>query len=546
MAFRTWKLEGRPADHPARTAMKTAKRMLRSAQRQLNAVARLERLEAIMDAAETDQRLLYKLIAKESKNSNSMPDVMEFNGVRVPKDQQGVAFANYFGHLATPKDEPHYRQDYKEYVNLKYDLICTRNIKETEKHIPEMTPSNVSDIIATMKNNKAADIRGIAAEHLKLAHPDAHKVIAILLNRILEEGRLPAQLKHGLITPVYKQKKSAKNPDNYRRITVVPMLGKLIEKIIIKPTKPILAKRLSKLQRGFCDNSSSINTALLLSEAISEAQDTNVPLFVAYLDATKAFDVVWHKSMLCTIHSLGITGDLWKVYNDMYKQLTSQVKCNGVLSPVLEETQGVRQGGIPSTELFKARGDGLLQTLSRSRLGFEVGTIDVSAPTCADDISLIGRDPVALQAMLNLAIHDAHRERYEFSATKSKVMVINSKTKSPLWESLSLWEIDGRKLEVSDQETHLGIQRLNNGKATKSVEHNIQKARRASYALVGVGMHGVNGLHVRVNLHLWNCYVMPRLTYGLEVLALTETNINDLDAYQRQTFRRLLHLPPGT
>ena len=108
-------------------------------------------------------------------------------------------------------------------------------------------------------------------------------------------------------------------------------------------------------------------------EAISEAQDTNVPLFVAYLDATKAFDVVWHKSMLCTIHSLGITGDRWKVYNDMYKQLTSQVKCNGVLSPILEETQGVRQGGIPSTELFKARGDGLLQTISRSRLGFESG-----------------------------------------------------------------------------------------------------------------------------------------------------------------------------
>jgi hypothetical protein len=409
-----------------------------------------------------------------------------------------------------------------------------------------VTLQTTIDIITTLKNCKAQDIHGLMAEHLKLAHPTVHHLITILLNRILQESVLPDPLRHGLVTPVYKQKKSAKNPDNYRRITVVPIIGKLIEKLLVKPTKPLLSERISGLQRGFCDNSSSINTALLLSEAISEAKDRNIPLYVAFLDATKAFDVVWHKSLLCKIHSLGVDGDLWAMYNNMYKQLSSQVKCHGVLSRSFMEKQGVRQGGIPSTELFKARGDDLLQTISRSCLGFTVGTIDVAAPTCADDIALISDNPITLQALLNLAVYDAHNERYEYSATKSKIMVVNNNTKSRSWTSASPWELDGRILEVTEQETHLGIQRTSNGRAQKSVESNIQRARRASYALVGIGLHGINGLHIRVNLQLWNCYILPRLVYGLEVLPPSDPGNGDLDAYQRQTLRKLLHLPQGT
>ena len=49
----------------------------------------------------------------------------------------------------------------------------------------------------------------------------------------------------------------------------------------------------------------------------------------------------------------------------------------------------MRQGGIPSTELFKVRGDSLLNRLEQSQLGFAIGTIDVGVPTCADDMTLL-------------------------------------------------------------------------------------------------------------------------------------------------------------
>jgi hypothetical protein len=545
-AFKVWKVEGRPTDSSSWAGMKEAKRQLRAAQRQIEAKARIQRQNAIMEAAESDHRLLHKLVAKECKVRDSSPEIMDFDGELVHKDQLVHAWADYFEKLATPSDKPHYRQDYKSFINLKYAHIQDNSNSDQNRLIPLVTPDTVSDVIASLKNNKAADIHGLTAEHLKLGHPYTHQLITVLIKRILAEDVWPDQLKHGLITPVYKQKKSMKLPDNYRRITVVPMLGKILEKIIVKPTKNILVTKLSNLQRGFCDSSSSINTALLISEAIAEAKDSNIPLYIAFLDASKAFDVVWHRSMLCRIHDLGITNDLWDTYNNLYMDVTSQVKHEGYLSRSISESQGVRQGGIPSTELFKARGDALLKMISTSNLGFTVGSIDVSAPTCADDMVLIGQDPVALQSLLHIATFDACRERYEFSSTKTKVMVVNSRVKTNTWDTLSLWEMNGRVLDVTNMETHLGIERMDNGRATKAVECNIQKARRASYSLLGAGMYGINGLHVRVNLRLWNCYVLPRLTYGLEVLPLTDTDIADLDSFQRQTFKRFLHLPPGT
>jgi hypothetical protein len=526
--------------------MLDAKRTLRRAQRLLHARQREKKLGDIMTAAEEeDTQRLFRLIATERSCTSATPEGMVFDNVTISKENLVQAWAEYFESLATPADKSHYLQEYKDYVDLKFDLLCCNDSRHRDT-LYGVDGSQLTKIIGSLKNNKAPDKFGITAEHLKYAHPEVNNLIVTLLNRIIEEESIPPQLRHGVITPVYKQKKSPKVPDNYRRITVVPMISKLLEKVMVQPTKEILATRLSKLQRGFCDAASSANTAFILTESISEALDARSPLFVAFLDATKAFDVVWHKSMLCKLHDLGVNGKLWSMYVDMYKALSSQVKCNGELSLPFEEKQGVRQGGIPSTELFKARMDNLLKNLTKYQLGFQIGSINTAAPTCADDVALVASSPSSLQALINIAEHDASCERYEFSVAKTKIMVMNACVPQTVWDDLNLWHLNERNLSASEQETHLGVERIPNGRAVKAVEHNIQRARRAAYALMGAGMHGVNGLHIRLNLKLWNCYVLPRLLYGLEVLPMTQSGLDQVDAYQRQTMRRLLHVPQGT
>ena len=77
---------------------------------------------------------------------------------------------------------------------------------------------------------------------------------------------------------------------------------------------------------------------------------------------------------------------------------------------------------------------------------------------------------------------------------------------------------------------------------------NIQKARRAGFSLMGAGVYGLNGLHIRTNLQIFNSYQMSRLlhVYGLEVLPLLKGDKENLDLYHRTTLRYLQHQPPGT
>lgn len=104
----------------------------------------------------------------------------------------------------------------------------------------------------------------------------------------------------------------------------------------------------------------------------------------------------------------------------------------------------------------------------------------------------------------------------------------------------------GKALDVSHEETHLGLVRTPDGKVNATVSQNITKARRAVYAMMGSGLHGLNGLHPKASTKLWNIYILPRLTYGLESLQLTAGNIEELERFQRKTMRRIQHLPDGT
>ena len=163
--------------------------------------------------------------------------------------------------------------------------------------------------------------------------------------------------------------------------------------------------------------------------------------------------------MLFSLHQHGITGNLWLLYQDMYLGMTSRVKWDNDLSDQFIEGQGVRQGGIPSTELFKSRGNKLLDNLENSGLGYRIGLTSVAAPACADDVIMISGKSIDLQAMLDIAAHDASCERYQFSSTKTKIMVLNNRRPSKTWASGDWWRMAGKQIDVSSQEKHLGLMR---------------------------------------------------------------------------------------
>ena len=521
---------------PEHQRMKTTKKLLRSAQRKLAAQKRHKEHEEIMQAQAYDKVTFYKLVQKQrggarQQQTVSFPD---------PNAPQIEGWADYFQELATPVDEPRYSKEFKSSSEVQHLLLKGLN-KETGNQFPQVTPLTVQEHITSLKNGKACDVFGISAEHVKYASPMVATVLSCIINLCLERGQLVPQFKTGVITPVPKKGKPPKNPDSYRRITVNSILGKVLEKELLVHTKKVLNPQQHGLQFGFTEKCSSTNCALMLTEAIAEAQDNKQTLYITFMDAKKAFDVVWHDSLLVSLHNSRITGNVWSIYDDMYSGMCSRVKVGSELSRVVKEGQGIRQGGQSSTDLFKCRSNKMLQRITELPDSFRIGSISLGAPTTADDTALLSATRVGAQTQINVAQDDANNHRYNFSTVKTKAIVINP---SPLGEAPL--RLNNLPVDISHQETHLGLQRTPDSKAEATIKERIKSARRAAYSLMGAGLHGLNGVGPKVSKHLIEIYVTPVLLHSLEALILSEKDYKMLDQFYRTLLRQIQHLPTNS
>ena len=564
-----------------------------------------------------------------------------------------------------------------------------------------MTHETVRSALRRLKQGKAPDAFGITSEHLLAADEMLADTLSVLFTSIVSKGVIPVSLKTGLVHPIPKKGKNPKRPDSYRRITVTSIIGKLLELILMDPLKATLAPSQSSQQRGFTDSSSSNMAALLLTEAMAETKDLGRPLYITFLDATKAFDVTWHASVFTKIARRGIDGNMWCVLRDWYVDIASHVSWKGDISRVFSELQGVRQGGIHSVEQYKAHTNDSLKLLEEQNTGFHIGSCFVGAPTCADDTALLSDTVHGLQLLNSIMLGEANRDRYLFSDAKTKIQVHNSKIPPMLWtkdHSSASWtthvrkllsryslpsayeimarppsklqwkkcvkraledfwteklrsdaaeqssmrylnlkvcvvgsphhvwsscgsqpfdshraavkakllvgkyplqtivsrfspskdatcllcdleaetrahfllhcnklqaarqpwmekillhhnidQMAGKSIDVVDKHDHLGLTRC----CTTIASDHLTRARlrtgiQTSCALFGAGFHGSNGLSPIVCLKLWDTYITPRMTFGLEAIVIPTKMVQALDTYQYNTLRQLQHLPRGT
>ena len=113
--------------------------------------------------------------------------------------------------------------------------------------------------------------------------------------------------------------------------------------------------------------------SLLVSEAKAETLEQKSTVFMATLDSQKAFDVVHHSILIDKLFDKGINDTAWLVIKDLYQDISSKVKWVGDLSDSFPINQGVRQGAILSTHLYKIYIDELHSVLT---ICTQTGTCD--------------------------------------------------------------------------------------------------------------------------------------------------------------------------
>ena len=158
--------------------------------------------------------------------------------------------------------------------------------------------------------------------------------------------------------------------------------------------------------------------------------------------------------------------------------------------------------------------------LKQHRLGLCIGTVYCGCPTCVDDSAFLTNCENELQIMMNVATRNARQDRVMIHPDKSNAVLLNPHKTVFKRKSFSL-DKGGKTIQSSSSTTHLGLLRAEVNENVINIEERLSLARRTLYALINTGVHRSNGLNPRVSFKIYQCYVVPRLIHGLEVLPLT-------------------------
>jgi len=97
--------------------------------------------------------------------------------------------------------------------------------------------------------------------------------------------------------------KPGKNPTSYRPISLLPVVSKILEKLLLKRIYKDTHNQawIPLHQFGFRKAHSTTQKCHRLTDIISKAFDDQLYCWTVFLDVSQAFDKVWHQGLLLKI-----------------------------------------------------------------------------------------------------------------------------------------------------------------------------------------------------------------------------------------------------
>ena len=331
----------------------------------------------------------------------------------------------HFNKISTPKQSEDFDHDHFQYVTR-----CVSQYIRTDD-VSEFLNEPISDAetrgaIRKLNNRKAPGYDGLTTEHIKFAGESLAHTLCLLFNQCIRNEYVPLNLRKGIQVPLYKGKNTCTlDCDNYRGITLLSTLNKLLEIIIWDRISGWWYRNhvVSDLQGAGRKGFSCIHTALTLQETISKERERSKKVFVSYYDVSKAFDSVWIDGLFYQLYEMGITGSLWRLLYRMYINFQCCVRIGTETSQWYAMECGIHQGGYLSLVKYTAFINSLITELEQSALCSSIYQIKVSPVGYADDLATSATSKYKTDRIMSIVHNHGCKWRYSFNASKSAVLV---------------------------------------------------------------------------------------------------------------------------
>jgi hypothetical protein len=385
---------------------------------------------------------------------------------------------------------------------------------------------DVLQILRGLNTSKATGPDGISAKMLREAAPAITPSLTRLINMSLRLCRVPTLWKRANVVALHK-KLDRSSVSNYRPISLLSCTSKVMETCIFKYVFNYIRDNslLTKLQSGFMPNDSTVNQLVHIYHMFTEALDKKKDVRVVFCDITKAFDRVWHDSLIFKLKKLGIKNDLLHWFKDYLSHRQQRVVINGEHSSWGHIKAGVPQGSVLGPLLFLVYINDITENINTNiRLFADDTTLFVTVDDPVESNNILNADLSTLREWANKWL-------VLFSPPKTKALTLSLKPIDPGYQPL---EMGNSVLSDVNEHKHLGITLTKNVSWSSHIANTCASASKRLDIMTGL-KHRLDRRSLEI---MYMSFVRPLLEYA-DVLwdGCFERDAESLELVQRRAAR---------